>query len=397
MRVLVAHNAYHYRGGEDTVVDAEVDLLRRHGHLVLVYRRDNAELEAMKPWEASLSALWSKRTVSDMNTLCADFRPDILHAHNTFPLISPSLYGAAKRHKVPVIQTLHNFRLVCPQAMLVRQGHSCLECIGHLPWRGVLHRCYRDSLAASTVVAAMVSLHRVRGTWSQDVSRYIVLNHLCREIFIQGGLPAEKLCIKPNFVRSERFPDWHSRSGGLFIGRLSSEKGLDVLIRAMQRLPRRSVTVYGQGPMQAQVKQAQGLIYGGFQQAQMLTQRLHEASWLVMPSTGIESFGLVAIEAFACGTPVIASRQGGLLELVEHGKTGLLVTPGDAEELASAMEYAETHPQQMRAMGRAAWQAYWHHYTPERNYEQLMGIYQQAISPLPSFLDTPHAQARSDC
>lgn len=386
MRILVAHNQYHYRGGEDTVVDAEVALLRRHGHQVELYRRDNAELSRMSAPQTASDTLWSNRTLDDLERVVERFVPDLLHAHNIFPLISPSLYAGARRHRLPVVQTLHNFRLICPQAMLVRDGRSCTACIGHLPWRGMLHRCYRQSLVQTTAVAAMLVLHRLRRTWQRDVTRYIVLNQMCRDLFAEGGLPMDKLVIKPNFVVAHGKPSWEQRSGGVFIGRLSDEKGLHVLAQAMQQLPGKRIAVYGKGPLQSLVMSAPGLDYRGFQTPDVLARRMHAAAYLVMPSTGVESFGLVAVEAFACGMPVIASRQGGMLELIVHGKTGLLVTPGDAQELAQAIDFAEKHPERMRAMGRAAWQAYLAHYTPERNYEQLLRIYQQAIAatPLPA-------------
>ncbi len=383
MRILVAHNQYHYRGGEDTVVDAEVALLRRHGHRVEVYRRDNAELSGMSAPDAALSTLWSRRTLDDLARIVERFTPDLVHAHNIFPLISPSLYAGARRHRLPVVQTLHNFRLVCPQAMLVRNGRSCTDCVGHLPWRGIVHRCYRQSFMQTSAVAAMLVMHRMRGTWQRDVTRYIALNQMCRDIFFEGGLPQAKLVIKPNFVVAHGKPDWENRAGGVFIGRLSDEKGLQVLMQAMQQLPGRQIAVYGKGPLQELVMNAAGLDYRGFQTPDVLARRMQAASYLVMPSTGVESFGLVAVEAFACGTPVIASRQGGMLELVVHGKNGMLVTPGDPVELARAIAFAEAHPERMCAMGRNAWQTYLEHYTPERNYEQLLRIYRQAMADAP--------------
>ncbi len=384
MRILVAHNAYLYRGGEDTVVEAEIALLRRHGHEVMLYRRDNAELDALPRWQAAIDSVWSKRTVAEVGHLLESFRPHLIHAHNTFPLISPSLYGVAGRLGIPVVQTLHNFRLLCPQAMLMRNGRYCDDCVSRWPWRAILHRCYRGSLAQSAVSAGMVSGHRALGTWRHRVRRYIVLNQMCREIFIRGGLPAEKLCIKPNFVESNDAPGVHTRHGGLFIGRLVAEKGLLTLAQAIRQQPVTRIAVCGSGPMQATVEQSEGLNYIGYEQGEALRARIANAEFLVMPSTGIESFGLAAIEAFACGTPVIASRHGGLREIVEHGHNGLLVTPGNADELADAIAYAVSNPTQMRRMGLEAYQTYLARYTPERNYTTLMDIYHQALAPLPT-------------
>lgn len=393
MRILVAHNAYHYRGGEDTVVDAEVALLRRHGHEVIVYRRDNAELAYMSPLEAARSALWSKQTVSKLRQLHAEFAPRLIHAHNTFPLISPSLYAVARELSIPVVQTLHNFRLVCPQAMLLREGHSCTDCIGRLPWRGVLHRCYRNSYAQSAVTAAMLAVHRLAGTWQRDVQRYIVLSQACRDLLAAGGLPQEKMAIKPNFVEVAGPPPSLERKGGIFVGRLSQEKGIATLAQALQQLPGLQIDVYGNGPMRELVEHTPGLRYRGFLSADALRERMQRSSYLIAPSTGIESFGLVAIEAFACGTPVIASAHGGLREIVIHRRSGLLVPPGNADALAQAIRSAEYRPDDMQRMGVNAYQDYLAHYTPERNYAMLMQVYREAIACLPSpALPSAHAQ-----
>jgi len=443
MRILVAHNAYIFRGGEDTVVEAEINLLRRHGHEVVLYHRDNAQLDALPRWQVAIDSVWSKRTISGVGQLLRSFQPHVIHAHNTFPLISPSLYIVAEHYQVPVVQSLHNLRLLCTQAMLTRHDRSCHDCVGRWPWRAVLHRCYRGSLTQSAVSAGIVSAHRALGTWRHRIRRYIVLNQMCREIFIRGGLPANKLCIKPNFVEGSIAPidsapndkqyidkQWtnkqstnnqsiehnltgvrsannvsighgnqpdqcNRRHGGLFIGRLSPEKGLHTLAQALQERPVTRITVCGSGPLQPLVEQTQGLDYIGFQQGAALRQRIANAEFLVMPSTGIESFGLAAIEACACGTPVIASRHGGLREIIDHGRNGLLVAPGNADELADAIAYAVANPSDMRRMGLEAYQTYLARYTPERNFAMLMDIYHQALTPLPDSPISEHINAQT--
>jgi glycosyltransferase involved in cell wall biosynthesis len=379
MKILVAHNRYRYRGGEDTVVDAEVDLLRRNGHEVLVYLRDNEELTRMKNHHAALQTLWSHKAVADVTALSEKFRPELIHSHNTFPLISPSLYSVATRLNVPVIQTLHNFRLICPQATLLRKGVHCEDCVGHLPWRAIVHRCYRNSLSQSAVSSSMIMLHRLLRTWHTKVTRYIVLNQLCRDKFIAGGFPFDLLRIKPNFVDSANEPEWVFRSGGIFIGRLSEEKGLKVLAEALSQLPDSQIDVYGKGDLQSYVEATSSFNYKGFHAADELQACLRQAAYLVVPSTGVESFGLVAIEAFAAGTPVIASANGGLQEIVVHGKTGFLVESGNTDALARAIAFAEDHPDEMKVMGRAARQAYLSRYTPNINYQLLMSIYCEAV------------------
>ena len=280
--------------------------------------------------------------------------------------------------------------------MLLREGKHCEDCVGKLPWRAIIHRCYRHSLPQTALTSAMLTLQRMRGVWHQKISRFIVLNQLCREIFARGGLPIDKLRIKPNFVESTEEPHWQHRRGGLFIGRLSTEKGIEVLINALDKLPNHVIDVFGKGPLHALVQASPHLRYGGFQSSDVLRQKLNEAAYLVMPSTGVESFGLVAIEAFACGTPVIATRHGGLRELIVHGQNGLLVPPNDANALASAIAYAESNPDHMRHMGMAARKNYLASYTPERNYEQLIQIYHEAVNPAPLPLTTnlTHAETR---
>lgn len=380
MKILVAHNSYQHRGGEDVVVEAEIRLLREHGHEVQFYQRHNDELQTMSLPSAAISTVWAKRSVDDLDLLCEGFRPDVIHVHNTLPLISPSLYWAATRRNIPIVQTLHNFRLICPQAMLLREGKVCEDCIGRVPWRAVTRKCYRESAVQSAVVSGMLATHHALGTYRQKITRYIALNKFCRDKFVQSGLSAQMFRIKPNFVASQIRPYRRDRSGGLFIGRLSPEKGLHVLIDAVDRISYKGIKVVGKGPLESDIRHAFQDHYIGFKSPQEIQELLHGAEFLVAPSTCYETFGLAALEAFACGTPVIASRHGGLGELVSDGVTGLLFTPGDAADLADKIAWANAHPQAMLEMGRNARAEYEAKYTPERNYEMLIAIYEEAIA-----------------
>lgn len=384
LRVLFAHNAYQHRGGEDSVVEAEIALLRQRGNTVLEYRRHNDEIFGGSRAGVALNTFWSRRTASDIEDLIVEFRPDVIHSHNTFPLISPSLYWAAARAGVPVVQTLHNFRLLCPQAMLLREGKVCEDCLGKLPWRGAVRGCYRDSKLQSTVLAGMTTLHRALGTWQHKVTRYIALNDFCRDKFIAGGLPADKIMVKPNFV------DWPSgasaapaqvRQGFLFVGRLSAEKGLTVLAQAAALVVvGLALRVAGTGPQSAILDGVPGVFPLGALSADAVRSEMERALALVMPSIWYETFGLVIIEAFACGLPVIASRLGAMAELVTDGETGLLFNPGDATDLANKLRWAQANPAEMARMGANAQRKYQAEFTPEKNYEQLMAIYQEAIA-----------------
>ncbi|WP_194721534.1 glycosyltransferase [Noviherbaspirillum malthae] len=382
MKILIAHNAYQHRGGEDAVVDAEVALLREHGHEVEVYAQHNDALNSMPRAAAAMTAIWSHRSAGDIESLCERFHPDVIHVHNTFPLISPSLYWAAARRHVPVVQTLHNFRLLCPQAIFLRDGKICEDCIGKLPWRAVTRKCYRDSTVQSAVITSMLATHRAIGTYRERVTRYIALNSFARDKYIEGGLPASRFRIKPNFVGSTAHPTWEQRSGGMYVGRLSSEKGLDVLARAVQLAPGVPVDVIGSGPLEALAKEAFGEHLLGFLPLERIMERMGTAQFLVLPSICYENSPRTIVEAFSCGLPVIASRLGALIDIVRDGETGLLFNPGDASDLAAKMAWAAANPEEMKRMGRAARAEYEAKYTPERNYDLLIDIYEDAISTL---------------
>lgn len=380
-RVLVVHNAYLHRGGEDTVVEAEAALLQSRGHAVEVWRRSNDEVAGRSALSLAGDTVWSRRTGEELAARVASFRPDVIHAHNTFPLISPSLYWAAAQAGVPVVQTLHNFRLLCLNALFLREGRVCEDCLGQLPWRGVARRCYRGSLPASGVLAGMLSVHRALGTYRDKVTRYIALNEFGRRKFIEGGVPAERIAVKPNFVDGmdalgeEAAED---RSGLLFVGRLSAEKGIATLIEAMRALPAARLSVAGEGPEAAQCVGEPNVTCLGSLPARAVRQEMRRARALVVPSIWYETFGMVAIEAFACGTPVVASRIGALAALVREGDTGLLFEPGNARDLAEKLAWALAHPDEMAAMGRRARMQYEAEFTPEANYRRLIEIYGEA-------------------
>jgi len=378
-RVLIVHNAYRHRGGEDNVVDAEIELLRQHGHDLEVYRRHNDDVARMPAASLAFQTIWSHRTTSDIAALIREFRPEVIHAHNTFPLVSPSLYWAAMRAGIPVVQTLHNFRLICLQAMLLRDGRACEDCIGKAPWRGVVHRCYRGSTMESGVLAGMLSVHRALGTFRDHVTRYIALSEFARKKFVNGGLPERRISVKPNFVDVPRQPA-SVRTGGLFVGRLSEEKGIDVLVRALALCPGFTCRMVGDGPEAHRVQSHMGAVALGWKSRQEVLDEMHHAQYLIVPSICYENFPLAIVEGFACGLPVIASRHGAMAELIAEGRTGLLFTAGSAEDLATKLRWAEANPERMQEMGRNARSVYEAKYTPGENYIQLRAIYAAAIA-----------------
>ena len=381
MRILVVHNHYRQRGGEDVVVEAEMAMLREHGHDVRLYSRDNSEIDVLSPVRLSVGTLWSRKTVLDLRQLVTSFQPHLIHAHNTFPLISPSLYHVAKILKIPVVQTLHNFRLICPQAMLLRGGAVCEECIGRVAWPAVAHRCYHGSLVRTALLTGMLGLHRFLGSYVKEVAAYIALTDFSRKKFIQGGLPADRIFVKPNFVDIELQPTPAERltRRGLYVGRLAPEKGIDCLMRVVDMVDIEGIDVIGNGPLAERLAKHAKFKLHGWLPGSEVYRVMAAAPYLIMPSIWYETFGLTIIEAFACSTPVIASRMGAMQELVEDGKTGLLFNPGDASSLAEKIGWAEAHPAVMQEMGVRARREYERKYCSEVNYAQLLGIYRSVL------------------
>lgn len=383
MNILFAHNAYQQFGGEDAVADSEIALLRTHGHSVALYKRHNEELHALSSATAAVSAIWSARSTRELDTLCASFRPDLIHVHNTFPLISPSIYWMAARRHIPLVQTLHNYRLLCPQGTFLRHGAVCEDCLGKSPWRAVVRKCYRTSLAQSAVLATMLSAHRMAGTYRDRVTRYIALTTFARDRFIAAGFRPEQLRVKPNFVETISAPGSEPREGGLYVGRLSEEKGVGTLLAAARHNGTTPIAAIGTGPMEAQVAQMLGNAFLGFRPREDIMRHMYAVSFLIVPSLCLEQLPTTILEAFACGLPVIASRLGALTNIVEENVTGLLFNPGDPADLAAKITWASTHENDMRRMGRAARAEYEAKYTPSINYSMLLEIYQDAIAATP--------------
>lgn len=376
-RILIAHNAYQHRGGEDSVVAAEAALLESRGHRVLTYSRDNADIESSGKLATGAAAVWSARTRRDFDRLVAEFKPDLVHVHNTWPLISPSIYWAAAQARIPVVQTLHNYRLFCLQAMFSRAGRICEDCLGSLPWRGVLRGCYRKSTSQSAALAAVVGSHRLIGTFRHKVAHYIALTEFARSKYVAGGIPSEKITVKPNFAEVAA-PDDPPRSGLLFVGRLSSEKGLDLLLGLMERLPDVHVDVIGIGPEQHKVENHPRITLHGWQSEAYIHRAMRRAELMVLPSTVYENFPRTLVEAFGNALPVVAGRLGAMPELIVHGRTGFLYEYHSLDSLVATVTEALANPAKLRRMGQAARVEYEGHYTSNHCYAKLMSIYAEA-------------------
>jgi glycosyltransferase involved in cell wall biosynthesis len=389
MKVLIVHNSYQQPGGEDVVAAQEASLLRQAGHEVIEYQRSNHEIKLLNLWNRVTLAkrvIWAGDAVRDLTTLIHREKPHIAHFHNTFVMISPSAYGACHEMGIPVVQTLHNYRLLCPRADFFRNGHVCEDCLGKTPpWPGIVYGCYHGSRAQTAVVATMLTVHRWLKTWVEQIDVYVALTEFARQKFIQGGVPAEKIVLKPNFVDPD--PGMRESSGdyALFVGRFAPEKKLLTLLEAWENVREMPLKIVGSGLQEGEIRRF--VQERGLEKVEFLGQRprgevfalMKNARLLVFPSEWYETFGLVLVEAFACGVPVVAARLGAMAELVEDGGTGLLFTPGDRDDLSAKIAWAATHPQDMAQMGRRGRQEFEAKYTRDRNCEMLLNIYRLAI------------------
>jgi glycosyltransferase involved in cell wall biosynthesis len=389
--ILVVHNTYQQRGGEEAVVAAEARLLEENGHDVIRYERHNDELRgrgATGRIEASVDVVWSSRSFREIGELITKERPDIAHFHNTFPLISPSAYYACARAGVPTVQTLHNYRLLCPAAKFLRDGKVCEACLGRYgAWPGIVHGCYRGSRAATAATAAMLAVHRGLGSWQKKVDVYVALSQFARRKFIEGGLPAERIEVKPNFMVGASAPRAQVGDYVLFVGRLSEEKGPQLLLTAWRGMRTKiPLRIAGDGPLLEQLTREIGksslshIELIGHRPPDEIRELMQGARFLVFPSMWYEGFPMTIAEGFASGLPVVASQLGSTAEIVRHGITGLHFEPGSAADLSAKVEWAWTHPEELARMGHAAQAEYELKYQPSKNYEMLINIYRIAMA-----------------
>jgi glycosyltransferase involved in cell wall biosynthesis len=390
MKIIMVHNTYQEAGGEDVVFESEKRLLARHGHEVTSYERSNLELQSASFLDRIAIGprmIWSSKSRQEFSAILDMYKPDLVHIHNTFMVISPSIYSACSERAIPVVQTLHNFRLLCPGANFFRDGIICHECVDQNLLQSIRHGCYRNSRKATAGVALMLSLHRALNTWGSSVSRFIVLTEFAKMKFVAAGFPGDKFVVKPNFAD----PDPRERLGAgeyaLYVGRLMENKGSQVLLNAWKKLPRPyPLQIIGDGPerpareAQAREMQLSGVNFQGRVSHAEVIDEIKGARFLVVPSILYEGFPMSIVESLACGTPVLCSRLGGLSEIVEDGVTGLLFDPGDPQDLAKSLDWAWNHPLELAEMGRAARRKYEEDYNAEKNYSLLMEIYLEAMA-----------------
>lgn len=389
MKILYIYNLYQQPGGENQWVQSEPDLFKARGHDVVIYRRDNSEIRDFSLWKrASLfwESAWSGESYQAVRALIRRERPDVAHVYNTLALVTPSVYYACHEEGVPIVQTVCNYRLLCPAANFLREGRVCENCVQHSLWHSVAHGCYRDSRLQSAALAWTLHSHRRSGTWNQIVNVYVVPTEFMRSKLIEGGLPAAKIVVKPNYHEPDPGVRMASEGSALYVGRLTPEKGVRTLLAAWQMLdhpPR--LRVIGDGPLRKELERTvardpqRGIEFLGTRNHNEVIEHLKAAAFLILPSEWYEAFPHVILEAFACGVPIVASRIGTLSDVIQDGISGLLFDPGQAADLAAKVKWMINHPDdggRMSTNGRAEYET---KYTADRNYESLIGIYHRVV------------------
>lgn len=382
MKILVLHNRYNLRGGEESVFEAECGLLERNG--VEVRRLEFTNAGFATGWRrilAPLVSVFNPVSFLKVKRVLREFHPDILHIHNLFSNATPAVIWAAKSERVPVVMTLHNFRLLCPSATLLHEGRifeSSLKAF--FPWKAVLMGVYRGSRVQTFALGANLVLHRLVGTWSR-VDRFIVLSRFAQEKFTSSrlGFLGSRFMVKPNFVAAGPMPDSSAGERFLFVGRLSPEKGVHVLLEAIKgtAIP---LDIVGDGPLRGEVESATAdnpnLRYLGPRSRDEVDAAMQNAKALLFPSIWYEGMPMVILESFSMGIPVIASRLGTMGELIQDGVNGLLFEPGNPNSLRAVVERLRDDPkarQNMSAGARSSWET---HYAPETNFVLLREIYE---------------------
>lgn len=386
MRVLLVHTRYQTRGGEDGCFDAEHRLLRDAGVEVETYEDDNRRLDDLQSLPAARETVWSRTTYDALRARVRRGGFDLVHVHNFFPLLSPAVYHAAKAEGAAVVQTLHNYRLMCPSAIFYRNQRVCEDCLGRFfAWPGVLHACYRGSRMASAAVATMLAGHRLAGTWRHKVDVYITLNEFGRRKFVEGGLPADKVVVKPNFIAPDPGPGDGRGDFALFAGRMTTEKGIEVMLEAWRELGARiPLLIMGDGPaapeVEAAAREMDGVTYLARRPFGEVLEHMGRARFFVFPSVWYEGFPRTIIECYARSLPILASAIGPVADVVVDGRTGLHCRPGDPQDLVAKAQRLLDNPAELGAMRAHARAEFESKYTASANLEQLLGIYEPAMA-----------------
>jgi len=381
MKILQVHNYYKLAGGEDTVVANEKALFEAHGHEVVPFYKHNYEIDDysfLEKVKLLKKTTWSEETYNEALKVLNDVQPDVCHVHNFLPLISPSIYQACKDAGVPVVQTLHNYRLICTNGLFLRDGKVCEDCLGKSAFSAVRKKCYRDSMVQTYAVARMIEKNTSRNVWNDLVDAYFCFTDFAKEKFVAHGLPKEKLFVKPNFVNAPE-NQTHSKKEDYFIyvGRLESNKGVLLLkeISAQLKMP---VKVVGEGDLKADLAEVSNIELLGKRPHDETLKLIQNARALLFPSLCYEGMPMTILEAFAHKTLVIASDLGAMQSIIQHEENGLLFTAGNGEELLQQIERISDETS-LQLMVDNAYQDFLKKYSGDANYELLVERYEAVI------------------
>jgi glycosyltransferase involved in cell wall biosynthesis len=377
MKLLLIHNPYTQPGGEDSAFEFEACLLERAGYDVHRLIASNAAIRGVVDTiRAAWTLPWNRDGYERALHAIRGFGPDVMHVHNFFAMFSPAIYDAAAASHIPVVQTLHNFRITCANGQLSRDGAPCERCISGSPYNAVRFRCYRGSYAGSLALARMIAFHRRERTWQTKISRFIVLSEFARSRFISAGVPAEKIVVKPNGAADCGARDQAPGKGVLFVGRLSREKGVHILIEAA-KLGGYPVRIVGDGPLRTQLEACAppNVTFVGYLSHDDVITEMRRARCVAIPSVCYENSPIALVEAYSVGVPVVGPRLGSIIELVEEGVTGFQFASGKVEELNRALKCLIDNPALASQMGHASRQRYLEQFTPDRILSKLEAIY----------------------
>ncbi len=392
MNILSTHNYYGSASpsGENQVFEAEFRMLRQHGHSVNTFTRHSDTLRAKGTWGAvqgAFSTPWNPFAARAMRARLHETQADVVHVHNTFPLLSPSIFHAIGNQAARVL-TLHNYRLFCPAAIPMRNGRVCTQCLDrHAVWPAVCHGCYRESRLATLPLAANVALHRLMGTWVNQVDAFIVLSDFQKNVMVRAELPEKRVHVKPNFFEGDPRPiSWDEKDDAVvFAGRLSSEKGVEHLVNAWIAWGAQApeLRILGDGPLREELSRLAAthpevkIRFYGQVPSTRATEEISRARLLVLPSICFEGFPMVIREAFAFGTPAAVSDLGPLPSIVQHDKNGAVFAAGNSESLLNTVRSAWLSGD-LESLGQGARASFEALYNEDVNYEILMDIYEQA-------------------
>src|SRR3989338_2287464 len=390
MKIVVINNHYREPGGEDAVVEAEVRMLENQGHNVITYIRSNKEIEDMSFFRSLVfilrDSIWNKESYRAIKDIAEKEKPYIAHLHNVFLMMSPSVYVALREQGVPMIQTIHNYRLLCPKATFFRKNRICEKCSSGNYIYSIIYRCWRGSGILTLLMSRILQYHERHGTFRKLIDHFIALTQLSKDKFVKSGIAPDSLTIKPNFVHAPKLDlDRQTENYILFVGRLSDGKGIWTLLNAWKEMKGYPLLIVGDGPMKSKMEifikrnNIKGIQMPGRKANDEVRQLMYKAKFLIFPSEWYECFPVTIVESFAMGTSVIASRIGGMMEIIEDKKTGLFFTPGDADDLVKKVQWAIDHPEEMRFMGKSARRRYDEHFTPEANYKMYMDIIHKTL------------------